>query len=918
MENKPEALSGWQDVQDSPVGFGNGKNLLTEKKNRVQQNTEILGKLFGSTENKLDSVAYSQKVEGYSKQALTRQAWLTQNRKRQAKRLVRSTKKSSSKHSSPKHQHHHHHGGSPSPTTQERKVWQDVPIKPNAAERKARLSPTSTLRRTKSTSPRALSVASSAETSSDVSISGHFLQKMVLHAWYAETCQSIEKELFGLRAQEKRQRKFLVSCLLTWKRVTTRNARLRRLSYKYEQDNSQRLLHSSFAWWKQTLQTKLSGYYFLQKSRKYDLHRRFRAWKKASVLNVESKISYLHIMEKHLIATKKKEVLRSFWNAWRSGSDGGAGLSKAAAKDGKDGQQGDASDTASHMRELVRLWSRKSKLTEVEEKYMYTIALKAESLGMGVKVKNDQKKKSSSASTKAGRSKKKVRNKASLGPPTYKLDANGNVVRVFKEDQAASAGGEDSGDEEDSMLANKLAAIQSKQKGLAHEFKNVRSNTVDSIVSMNHFLEDLGRFFQQLPEAEAGSLESLTQEMFRFFEQQQQHQHQPSSSDAGASSSSLALVPYVTKEHSDELLTELRCEMQVVIARKDAQLVRMIDNSLRGRLLMNVWMGWVMVVLLSKQKEGVLVQQIRRVLSESKFRRLSQHLVLKSSVTRGLTLQKAFQNRKLRLLFTAWRNDALVRKIQNGRYRLAMQRVRKLQQYSVLKHWRTFVSDRMSKRKELLESLRKVCNAHLNLGNLLRAWQVSTCCAVFDKKAFKKAKEQFERNRMRKYLFSWQAEAERLASNANFLRHAVARWQGLRIHQVFFAWLDHVKYERRLKVIGQFVYTQTVKRILARHMATWCSSVMEARHNRNKQQLKKLIKQMQKMLTKSKEKIEMVESERDDASKKVGDLVTAVTNLNWKIQYGSPQYKDVELVPEAAAAAAADIMHTPVLRLTRK
>ena len=141
------------------------------------------------------------------------------------------------------------------------------------------------------------------------------------------------------------------------------------------------------------------------------------------------------------------------------------------------------------------------------------------------------------------------------------------------------------------------------------------------------------------------------------------------------------------------------------------------------------------------------------------------------------------------------------------------------------------------------------------------------------------------------------------------------RLSGLRLRQVMGAWLGLAKHEKRLEVMGQYVYTQTVKRLLASHFATWCEGVLEGRHQRNKQQLKKLIKQMQKMLSKSKEKIELVESERDDASKKVGDLVTAVTNLNWKIQYGGSALP--QIFPDGQSPAKLS-QTAPAALITRK
>ena len=175
---------------------------------------------------------------------------------------------------------------------------------------------------------------------------------MALSAWYDQTCQSIENELRGARAHDRRKRRLLVAILVTWRRLCVRNARLRRLSKKYLVNSSERLTQVCFRWWKQTIQMKLSGYYFLQKSRKYDLHRKFRAWRKSSMVSL-NKNSYLHIMEKHLLVARRKETLRSCWSAWREESrqHGGGG--------GKD---------AGRMRESLRVWAMRTKLNKVEER----------------------------------------------------------------------------------------------------------------------------------------------------------------------------------------------------------------------------------------------------------------------------------------------------------------------------------------------------------------------------------------------------------------------------------------------------------------------------------------------------------------------------------------------------------------------
>ena len=67
--------------------------------------------------------------------------------------------------------------------------------------------------------------------------------------------------------------------------------------------------------------------------------------------------------------------------------------------------------------------------------------------------------------------------------------------------------------------------------------------------------------------------------------------------------------------------------------------------------------------------------------------------------------------------------------------------------------------------------------------------------------------------------------------------------QQVRLHQILSAWFEVLKYDRKLKVIGQYVYSQTVKRKLASFFSTWMASVAEIRHERKHQQLKKLIKQ---------------------------------------------------------------------------
>ena len=47
-ESQADAVSSWQgEVESTPVGFGAGRSLLTEKKNKVKENTERLEKIFG-------------------------------------------------------------------------------------------------------------------------------------------------------------------------------------------------------------------------------------------------------------------------------------------------------------------------------------------------------------------------------------------------------------------------------------------------------------------------------------------------------------------------------------------------------------------------------------------------------------------------------------------------------------------------------------------------------------------------------------------------------------------------------------------------------------------------------------------------------------------------------------------------------
>ena len=188
-QSEAESLSGWQDqVESSPVGFGDGRSLLTEKKNTVQENTEILNKVYGNR-NSLGAAAY--KLDGYSKQALSKKSWLNQNKKKQGKRLVR-TKKSASKHSSPRH-----HTSPKEKLERERerereREWQDGPglAKPSTLERKTS---TSSARKSRHSPPR----PPPPQDLFEVAISGHFLQKMVLNAWYAENVREHRKPASG-------------------------------------------------------------------------------------------------------------------------------------------------------------------------------------------------------------------------------------------------------------------------------------------------------------------------------------------------------------------------------------------------------------------------------------------------------------------------------------------------------------------------------------------------------------------------------------------------------------------------------------------------------------------------------------------------------------------------------------------------
>ena len=207
-------------------------------------------------------------------------------------------------------------------------------------------------------------------------------------------------------------------------------------------------------------------------------------------------------------------------------------------------------------------------------------------------------------------------------------------------------------------------------------------------------------------------------------------------------------------------------------------------------------------------------------------------------------------------------------------------------------------------------------NPHLSPKNLVRAWQTAAVCGAYDRRLMSKGRALFRKGKLSRSILAWSAVAKERARDRVLQDAACRRMAAYRARSVISEWRDMCHRRQRLECTGQYVYTQHVKRVLAEYLSVWKTSVLEINHARNKQQLKKLIKQMQRMLTKQKDKIEMVEEERDDASKKVGDLVTAVTNLNWKIQYS----KAGEHWDEGDGAPRGRITPggTPVLHLTRK
>lgn len=851
-ESQADAVSSWQgEVESTPVGFGAGRSLLTEKKNKVKENTERLEKIFGK-QDPFGPAGY--KLDGYSKQALSKQSWLAQNKKRTAKRVVKgstSAKKSGSKNSSPKHHH--------SPP-RERREWQEnhhVHV-----ERKPR-SPAST-RKPKSPARRGEGRASPAF--HQVAISSRFLQKMALSAWYDQTCQSIENELRGARAHDRRKRRLLVAILVTWRRLCVRNARLRRLSKKYLVNSSERLTQVCFRWWKQTIQMKLSGYYFLQKSRKYDLHRKFRAWRKSSMVSL-NKNSYLHIMEKHLLVARRKETLRSCWSAWREESrqHGGGG--------GKD---------AGRMRESLRVWAMRTKLNKVEERLKYEIASKAEVTGM--------RGGSGGAFSESS---------------TYRFDEKGNIVKAAAkvEDPAPSASQPPAGNAKASRaLGKKVAELRQEQRVLSARFRGVREEAVESAAGVGRLLEDV-RGFLAGTAAGVGSqdLEALTTKLEGHLER------------------SRVLAEGCSARGEEEEAARFAAateELEIVVDRKQAQLLSIIDSNNRRERLVNSWMVWVTHTLASNRQEAVLVQNLRRGLAQAKFNRLTQHILLRCPHTRRLGLHRTFRNHKTRLLFAYWRNEALMNKIQKGKIRLAEQRLRKIHQYAVLKRWRVFAAKSKDRRSAFLSQLARSFNPHLSPRNLVRAWQTAAVCGAYDRRLMSKGRALFRKGKLSRSILAWSAVAKERARDRVLQDAACRRMAAYRARSVISEWRDMCHRRQRLECTGQYVYTQHVKRVLAEYLSVWKTSVLEINHARNKQQLKKLIKQMQRMLTKQKDKIEMVEEERDDASKKVGDLVTAVTNLNWKIQYS----KAGEHWDEGDGAPRGRITPggTPVLHLTRK
>ena len=97
-----------------------------------------------------------------------------------------------------------------------------------------------------------------------------------------------------------------------------------------------------------------------------------------------------------------------------------------------------------------------------------------------------------------------------------------------------------------------------------------------------------------------------------------------------------------------------------------------------------------------------------------------------------------------------------------------------------------------------------------------------------------------------------------------FTERKIAQMRSAKVRRVMSSWSEGVRYDKHLRHLDQYAVSQYTRRRLCASFTTWRSHFVSAKHRESKQQLKDMMKGMQRLLAEQTDKMETLEYERNE------------------------------------------------------
>ena len=899
-------ITGWDDAEDAPHGFGSqgyGRGPLTEKRNRVQANVDVLNELFGNANRARAGDASSSPAGSKSRSTSAARpgghhgggvivASYSGGKKAQgAQRTPSGYAGGSKRPHSGKASPHRTKGAARkvSPRSARRSPAEAAlgrygsPPVAKAAPKAAASSRTSSksphLRaRAASSSPRATNqVPATHDAAEGTREVVRLLQRAVLRAWlriaaapipaphgYVADQEAVSTSLLSppepanVDAFEPAPEAAVVAvAFAAWRDLVRRRRRHARLTARLQRQSAMAAVRSAMAQWKSVLSRKHAvGFYFLaSQERKYALYRRFRQWKSATLLALDfskefSREQYLRRAHAHVKHRRRERTLGGAWHAWRAaiGQSAAADASEPNAQAGlaHPHAEADALARQRHLGEVFALWCLRTRLLRVE-------AALAKHRGTGE-----------------------------------------------REGEGRGAG-------------DAMASVRAKHRLLAAQFQHARSHTMDQLFLMKGMLTAMARVVEKRSggrrkgDEKRGALAPPHDSTMPAEEGQGDEREAGERGEGGeggeeAASSMEAVMAGAMRE----FFASARA------GRWHDQMMRLAGRTADASRRVAAFAAWRRALERAREAERDVQDAVTRALSspsssssssssshpqgkgggagvhggsDLKLARVVRVLLSRRCArqTQRMATTASVRRMRVRALLRLWRAAALEAREELQRWEVARRRMSRLTLRQAYRAWHSG-TERMGKaQRRMGDVLRRTLAPWLDRRTLLRGWCEAARAGLLRAHRRHAALRKAHRGKMRRLAMAWRDACEAVRSERRVVARMNERLQRQRHGRAFLAWSGMARRTVRTRTVGRFAAHRARNAALLRHFMLWRKGVDGAKHTRGKQKLRAAMKDMQRELRRHKDVIAMVEKERKDASKKVGDLISAVTNLNWKM-----------------------------------